>query len=68
MRSRTLRPLTCRVCGHSCITAAYRSDDVMYLACESCSAVQAFEIKRAGVSSESTGAAGPPRRGTTLDG
>lgn len=44
MRTRTVRPITCRVCSHAALTAAYRADNVLYLGCSNCGAVQTFEI------------------------
>ncbi len=43
MTPRTLRPQTCSVCGSTKITAAYDSDDVIYLACDHCQTLRAIE-------------------------
>jgi uncharacterized Zn finger protein len=43
MWDRRLRPMTCHICGSTEIHAPYRSNDVIYLACEHCGTVWPFE-------------------------
>ena len=40
----TVLPLVCPACGRAEVHPAYRAGDVVYLACDVCSAIHAIEI------------------------
>jgi hypothetical protein len=56
------RAMSCPICSGTRISAAYRAESTIYLACEGCRTIWAVEITSSGVSLDS-----PPNRPPRLD-